>query len=483
VGVVAGQPGAAGVAASTDSGGGDPVAAATGGTPAPGAVASAAAGQASQPAGGAQHAAGGAAHAASSTAASAQNAAITCAAGRNGGASGPGVTDNELHIASTIVTTGVGSGFLGEAVDGMQAAVNEANSSGGVCGRHIVLDTVNDGWDASTGNQDIQNFINSGNYFALVGEPDSEGLNAAVQSGTIDRAGIPVVGTDGMLASQYFDANVFPVAASTVTNMHIVAQQMHAKGAKKVGIVFDNVYKFGAEGATAFAAEFDRLGGGQSLDASSDCGHGYCGVDPSSSSYTTQINAFDGYCNPCDAVVMLLEPQPMLTWMRGEENAPNAWYNAIYGGEPLFDDSFAATCGQDCNQLTVWTGYHAAVQPFDGEAAVSHYVQSLHAAFPNADAHNEFTEGAYLGTQLFVQACRNVNAAGKPLTRDNLRAELGSLTFTSGLAQDLRYASLPHIANVEMAAFSANTQGSFNGWNYLATGFVRDPAPGQDFRR
>jgi hypothetical protein len=178
------------------------------------------------------------------TAAPQQNATgAQCAAGQNGGTTAPGVT---------VVTTGEGAGFLGEAAYGMKAAINDANNGGGICGRKISLTTLNDAWNGPSGLSDIQGFI-SQNYFALVGEPDSEGLDAAVRSQTIDRAGIPVVGTDGMLKSQYNDPWVWPIAASTVSNMHIAAkyavQQLHAS---RFGIVFDTSYKFGQEGAYAF---------------------------------------------------------------------------------------------------------------------------------------------------------------------------------------------------------------------------------------
>jgi ABC-type branched-subunit amino acid transport system substrate-binding protein len=465
---------------------------AAGGAASDGAAASAAAAQ-GVAAGGAA-AAGGASGGRAGAArggASAQQAAVQCAPGRNGGATAPGVSATEIHVASTIVTTGVGAGFLGEAVDGMQAAINEANAAGGVCGRRISLDTVNSGWDQNAGQQDISNYINAGNVFALVGEPDSEGLKGAVDSGTIDRAGMPVVGSDGMLADQYTDPWVFPVAASTVSNMHIVAEYAYAHGARTFGIVYDTHYKFGQEGAAAFAAEVQRIGGKLQGAGGSGCAQAYCGISSQDTSYSSAITTFDSACadaggsgKPCDAVVMLLEPQPMETWMKGEENASAAWYGTLYGGEPLFDDNFASLCGGRCAHLTVWTGYHPALQPFDSEAAVARYVQSLKSAFPNADAHNEFTEGAYLGTRLFIAACQAVGAQNKPLTRDNLRAALTSTTFDLGLSAPLRFPSLPHIANTAMAAFADNAQagGSFNGWNYLATGFLTDRSAGKDMR-
>jgi ABC-type branched-subunit amino acid transport system substrate-binding protein len=367
----------------------------------------------------------------------------------------------------------------------MKAAISRVNSAGGICGRTVLLDSVNDGWDGPTGSSDIAKFIGSGNVFALVGEPDSEGLDAAVRALSIDHAGIPVVGTDGMLRSQYNDPWVWPVAASTVTNMHIIAQYALQHGAKRVGIVFDDKYKFGLEGAGAFKAEVERLNHG-TLGMGSDCSSGFCGVSPDSTDYSTSVQAFNRSCtaqsghDKCDIVVMLLEPQPMETWMKDEENCSCTWYGTLMGGEPLFDDNLAGTCGQDCANMTVWTGYKPDVQPFDGETPVYTYAHDLASVCPSCDPHNEFTEGAYLGTELFIAACQKV---GSNLTRLTLQQELNTDTFDLGLSQPLHYgAGLPHLANTQMAAFRDNASGTFNGWSYLSTGFVKDPHPGADLQ-
>jgi ABC-type branched-subunit amino acid transport system substrate-binding protein len=415
---------------------------------------------------------------------------VACTPSSNGGSTAPGVSANEIRVATTTVTSGVGAGFLGQAEAGMRAAINEVDSAGGICGRRITLQTLNSGWDGPTGKRDIDNWINAGNVFSLVGEPDSEGLAAAIDGGSIDRAGIPVVGTDGLLQDQYFSPWVFPVAASTVTNMHIVAkyavQQLHAKS---FGIVYDKAYKFGAEGARAFDQEVKRLTGkdipGYGVTAGcTSANHAYCAIDSGNQAYNTEINNFDQACKPCDAVVMLLEPTPMETWMKGERDSGTTWYHTLFGGEPLFDDNLGSAC-DSCGGMIVWTGYHPAIQPFDAEAPVSKYQQSLKAQCPSCDPHNEFTEGAYIGMQLFIQGVKAVAASGLPLTRANLKNALDGLTFNAGLTSTtLHYGSgLPHLANTQMAAYSDNFSGSFNGWSYLGTSFVSDPAAGRDMGR
>ncbi|MHB8508318.1 MAG: ABC transporter substrate-binding protein [Candidatus Dormibacteria bacterium] len=413
---------------------------------------------------------------------------ITCDASGNGGSTAPGVSANEIHVASTIVSKGssVGGGFLGEAQDGIKAAINEVNNAGGICGRRVTFESVNSGWNGPTGQADIQNYINAGNVFALVAEPDSEGLGAAIDSKTIDNAGMPVVGSDGMLKNQYHDPWVWPVAASTVSNMHIIAKYAYDHGARSFGIVFDNQYKFGVEGANAFDAEVARLTGNHIAGNNSNgaCSQRFCGIPGGNTAgYSGYVNTFDTACSPCDAVVLLLEPSPAEAWMKGEDGQPK-WYNSLYGGEPLFDDNVANNCpGCGAAPMKVWTGYHPAIQPFDGEAPVAKYTNSLSAVSPSDDPHNEFTEGAYLGTRMFIAACQALGKAGLPLTRQNLQSELNSDTFDLGLSSaPLSYngGADPHIANSAMAMFAENYSGTFNGWSYQSTDFVPDPAPGKE---
>jgi len=423
---------------------------------------------------------------------------VACAAGRNGGATAPGVTATEIHVASTIVTTGVGSGFLGEAADGMRAAINQANQAGGVCGRRITsidgkqpIETINDNWDPPTGQADIQNWISSNQVFALVGEPDSEGLDAAIQSHTIDNAGIPVVGTDGMLSGQYYDPWVWPVATSTVTNMHIIAQYaVNTLHANSFGIVFDNHYKFGREGARAFAEELKRLGKGIEGYGNGDSCAGktaYCGISAEAADYSTQVQNFNSACAPdrCDAVVMLLEPGPAENWASAEAKGSAHWAKTLFGGEPLFDDRVGHDCAECGNRhMEVWTGYRPAISPFDGESAVARYCQALKAYRAADDCHNEFTQGAYLGTLVFIEALKKVGAAGLPLTRENLKSALNNNCYDLGLSQKLCYGStFPRVANTTMTAFSENYSNGFNGWNYDGqAGFRVDPHPASDMR-
>src|ERR1041384_299256 len=205
---------------------------------------------------------------------------LHCAAGQNGGATDTGVTANSIKLATTVVRTGQGAAFLGDVQPAMEAVVHRVNRLGGICGRLLDVKYVDDGWKADSGQRYIQDFIKSG-YFAIPVGPSSEGLNAAVRAGDIDAAGIPVVGTDGMLISQYQDPWVWPVAVSTASSARIMVDDAYSKGARSFAIVFDKNYKFGSEAAEAFNNEVKRImhnTGVPGYSRTHGCSQSFCGV-------------------------------------------------------------------------------------------------------------------------------------------------------------------------------------------------------------
>jgi len=392
--------------------------------------------------------------------------------GNNGGATDVGVDSKTIHLAATEVLSGIGSSFLGPVRYGMFAVIQKTNRQGGVCGRQLDLThgLKDDGWDAQTGKQYIDNFIESSQYFALAVVPSSEGLNAASQGGDLDKArdsktggtGMPVVGTDGMLNSQYSDPWIWPVAASTSTSMRIMAHDAIARGAKTFAIVYDATYKFGVEGAGAFVAQVHRQGG----QIASAC---EVALTAGQSDYGTQVSSFNKACGndssqPVDFVALLLEPQTAEAWLHGNPymgvNKQGGGYGAG-GPQPLFDLDFANKCGSTCQGLQIWTSFYPPIYPFDQRPAVQQYHQDLCAVDGNCsiDMDSAFTEGGYVGMALMVEALKQ---ASPNLTRDGLRQTLDSLTYKSQLSADLTYKRGNHYANLSMVAFkdqySSNAQ-------------------------
>lgn len=410
---------------------------------------------------------------------------LECAAGRNGGATDVGVTDTSIKLGATVVDTGIGAAFLSDVRYGMQAVVNQVNAAGGICGRRLVPVLKDDGWDAQRGSLFIRNLVEGEKVFALAVVPSSEGLRAA--STYIRDQGIPVVGTDGMLISQYTNPLIWPVASSTITAIHIMARDAWDRGKRNFAMVYDSNFRFGIEGAYAFNESYKRLTGkdvpGYSNPLSSPrCATRFCGIRAGQPSYQTEIEVVRSACSRppvCDYIVYLLEPETAQTWMRG--GGPQAGFSnsvevSVGGPQPLFNRSFGVNCAQRCHGMWVWTGFTPPVEPFTSSAAVARYVEALRSTNAKADAANSFVQGGYLGMELLVQALRNV---GPNLTRAALVDELDSIRLDTGLSRALRWRPGDHFANQCMMAFSFQSRPSFAGWRQ-ETGWVCDRWAGLD---
>ncbi|MCA1834553.1 MAG: ABC transporter substrate-binding protein [Actinomycetota bacterium] len=401
-------------------------------------------------------------------------AGLECARGRNGGATDTGVTGAAIKLGAAVVKSGPGASFLGQVPIALEAVVNHVNRAGGICGRLLELSMKDDKWNADDGERYIRNFIAEG-VFALAVSPSSEGLDAAIRNNDISKAGIPVVGADGMLISQYTNRWVFPVAASTITAMHAMAKDAAARGAKTFGLVYEKTYHFGVEGASAFRGALKRLFPGRDPKTVLKADEG---IEVDQAPYKTAVDRFNTGCHPCDFVAMLLEPPTALQWIRDGGSFGSLDGGGTGGPQPLFVDSFARNCGTPCNGMWVWSGYHPPVAPFDDLPGVVDYVNTVRSHTSSIDVNNPFVEGGYLGMQLLVKA---LQAVGPDLTRARLRTALETLTLATGLTQPLRWASGDHFANNSVHAFSVVVNaGSFAGWRYEQTNWVTDPWPGLD---
>lgn len=390
---------------------------------------------------------------------------LTCAAGNNGGDTDTGVSADEIKLASTVAESGIARSFLADAKYGMISVVNQVNRAGGICGRQLSLKLVDDGWNRVTGETDIRNFIHEG-YFALAVVPSSEGLNAASEHGDIDAAGIPAVGSDGMLNSQYTDPWIWPVATSTVSTVHIAARHMYDAGVRSFGLVYDKDYHFGIEGAEAFQEAVKRLPGA-TLKAD-------VGIPSGQQTYDSYVSKFEDGCRPCDGTFMLLEPNTAINWIGSDHSEGHYVFGKkrTDGPQPLFTSSFGQTCGGLCNNMWVWTGYQAPYPPFADDPADAAYINAIHSVSASADTSNQFLEGAYVGMRLLVDALEKV---GPDLTRARLRQVLDSMTFKSGLTKPEQWRPGDHYANTSMLGFTIQYSGGFNGFQYMNTDWVDDP--------
>lgn len=427
-----------------------------------------------------------------------------CAGGRNGGATDRGVTADTIKLGATVVRSGIGSSFLGGAPVAMQAVASRVNQKGGICGRLLDLRMVNDGWDAQKGLTFLRSLIDEG-IFAIPVSPSSEGVNELILSGDLKEKQIPLVGADGMVKSMYKDPWVWPVATSTVSSMHILAQQAYKEGARTFGIVFENDYHFGVEGAKAFNTAVKKLTGRniQGFNASlSTCQGTFCGIESGRPSYASEVETFNSACKKpnnssgwtegqlesqgpgCDLVVLLLEPKTALVWilksggfMPGPTPQRQEGEPRVGGPQPLFNSEFAKGCDRRCNYMEVWTSYNPPIAPYADTGGVREFVSTVRSADPSVDISNSFTQGAYLGMKVFVEA---LEIAGPDLTRQTLRDVLDSGSFDFGMGPKLSWQPGRHLGHGQMQGFQLLYQGNQFVAFRLRTKYVKDRLLGRD---
>jgi ABC-type branched-subunit amino acid transport system substrate-binding protein len=399
-----------------------------------------------------------------------------CSKGQNAGATEIGVTAHEIHFAATIVKSGIAKDFLADAQSGMEAVRQKVNRAGGICGRIIKIDYNDDQWDPQTGQRIIEGYIGSKRYFGLAVNPSSQGVRGAIDSGLIRQSQFPVVGSDGQLIDQYQDPWVWPVATSTASVMHVMAQNAYARGARTFGIVWDQNYRFGVEGHAAFVGAVKRLGGKVTADEP---------VTGGQQSYANQANHFIGNCggvsslSNCDFIALLLEPATASRWVGdgGVGDGDHRTKTGIGAPQPLFVNSFARDCGKYCANMWVWTSFKPPIPPFDSEPAVATYRSDL-ANVSNADANNPHVEGAYVGMLTLVEALKRLGPAP---TRIGMKAVLDAMRLDTGLGPVLSFAPGNHYANTGAQAFEAIVNnGSFYVWRYTGSGFITDREVGKD---
>lgn len=422
-------------------------------------------------------------------------AGLACAPGRNGGATDVGVTGSTIKLGATVALSGVGASFLGDVRYAMEAVKNKVNRSGGICGRRLDLELVDDAWDFQKGGVFLRNLVEDRKVFALAVVPSSEGLKNVSDSGYLRRKKVPVVGSDGMLIHQYTDPYIWPVAASTISTMHIMAQQAWRQGKRHFAIVFEHTYHFGVEGAYAFNQAYRRLTQGATGTARDvpgypagsrrglstfRCAERFCAIDANDNDYSDDNQTIANACRgtaerpACDFVALLLEPTTALKWMKVSTMLPSIV--SMGGPQPLFTRDFANACERKCQGLWLWTGYFPALPGYLERPAVSAYVRDVRVENPEADHTNAFVQGGYVGMSLLVKALQEV---GPHLTRQRLAAVLDAMTFDSGLAARLTWRRGNHFANTQMRAFSLQYKSGFSGWRDEGV-VLADPWIGQD---
>ena len=167
-----------------------------------------------------------------------------------------GISSKSLTIGCSASLTGPLAGFGRDIKQGAEAALAQINARGGIHGRMVQLQILDDGYVPQRTTENVQQMISQGSAFALmscVGTPNNAGILPMIED-----AGIPYVAPfTGASSLRKGARNVFHVRASYTDEVRRLVQRLPGMGLKDIGVVYlDNAYgREMLEDSTRFLAE------------------------------------------------------------------------------------------------------------------------------------------------------------------------------------------------------------------------------------
>ncbi len=393
-----------------------------------------------------------------------------------------GITGSTIKLGTTFAISGPVSNISGPIKKGVEAYFNEVNARGGVNGRRIQLKYYDDGWDAQKGKGAIKNLVERDKVFVLTTVPSSNGLDAAKTY--LETKQIPVLGTSGLIETQFRSPMQWPIGTSTRSAARIALQDLTKRiGAKNIALVWLDLLA-GAEARDAFKKEAKKLGVKVVADRRvgiSEPDYGQVWADVKNQTRNADGGSADGIP---DFIGLLIDPSSALKALRAAQNLGFKPKKGWGGGAPLFlqlvlDNSsgYAAETG-----LYAGTSYIPPLAEFSANPAVAEYKKTVLKYFSSVDLLNPYLEGGYAGAALTVEILRR---AGTCLTRKKVIAIANSLTNFSaaGLTKPLTFSKFgtgqSHYGNL----YGLLVQATSNGWKAVMAGpeggWYRDLTPGE----
>ena len=175
---------------------------------------------------------------------------------RNAFAQDAGISSKSLTIGCSASLTGPLAGFGRDIKQGAEAALAQINARGGIHGRMVQLQILDDGYVPQRTTENVQQMISQGSAFALmscVGTPNNAGILPMIED-----AGIPYVAPfTGASSLRKGARKVFHVRASYTDEVRRLVQRLAGMGLKDIGVVYlDNAYgREMLEDSTRFLAD------------------------------------------------------------------------------------------------------------------------------------------------------------------------------------------------------------------------------------
>lgn len=167
----------------------------------------------------------------------------------NGALAEPGVTADSIVLGQAAGFTGSVAGTVKELTAGARAYFDYVNAKGGVHGRKIVLESVDDGFDPKRTPDAVRKLIEEKHVFALFlsrGTPTNEAAYPV-----LEQAKVPLVGPSTGAMSMYNPPRryLFPVRPSYHSETSKIVSQLVTTGINRIAVVHTDD-SFGKDGLT-----------------------------------------------------------------------------------------------------------------------------------------------------------------------------------------------------------------------------------------
>lgn len=155
----------------------------------------------------------------------------------------PGVTPTTVVLGQSVPLSGP-SKELGTAMrDGALAYFDAINAKGGVAGRKIVLETLDDGYEPERAAANTKQLIAANGAFALFGYVGTPTSNASLPLAIKENMPFfaPLTGAESLRTP--FHPNVFNIRAGYVPEMEKIVENLEGMGVKKIAVLYqDDAY-------------------------------------------------------------------------------------------------------------------------------------------------------------------------------------------------------------------------------------------------
>jgi branched-chain amino acid transport system substrate-binding protein len=286
----------------------------------------------------------------------------------------------------------VGEAFL----QGTNMAVQEANSTGGINGRRVVVNVLNDAGDKAQAIEVASKHLDS-EALGVIGPYSSSTTLAASE---IYNQGLPIIApaaTNPKVSSA--GPYIFRVAPSDLEQGSAMARLVKSRGHKAVAVLFDENDAYSKGLADAFSAEAERIG----LQAA-DITFKLNNYDTAKvGNYAVDAIFVSGYTPDVAAVAKLESLQP----------------REIFAGDGAYGQDLIAQGGDTVNGVIVSSFWHATLDDANSRKFTKKFQARYGGGTPNANAMQ-----AYDATRTMLEAIKRARLVSGTSTLSDARARL-----------------------------------------------------------